>query len=423
MRKGLLSSVATALVGAGSALGQNTTYLPGNGAPAGQTSGAPVLLSTEPAPPPAAPLHPDLTGGSTGLVPGVDCLPSCVPHQDRFYGEVSYLLGWIKDAPSPGPIAIAAPVGAPLLGPATRTIIGDTSQFDAQNGVRVTVGSWFGCDASWGIEASGFILERTSLNDAALSNGANTNTVNVFRPIFNLNTGVVDTARVGGPGVVGSVAQQQNTRFWGADANFLLNWRNDCQNRTDLIAGFTYYDLEESLRVGSSSSLIPGAARVGSVAFSDSFNTRNQFYGGQLGARTTWTRGPFSLVMTNTLALGDVHESVDRAGSTAILVTGQTPLLSNSGFLVRASNRGGLTDDRFAIALPSNATLNYQVNCHMSAFLGYDFVYLSRVARPGDQTDLFTNVANNGQLVRPSGGIHVDDFWMSALQAGVQFKF
>ena len=45
MRKGLLSSVATALVGAGSALAQNPYYLPTDPPPVAAT---PTLLSAEP---------------------------------------------------------------------------------------------------------------------------------------------------------------------------------------------------------------------------------------------------------------------------------------------------------------------------------------------------------------------------------------
>ena len=48
MRKGLLSSVATVLVGASSALAQNPYYLPTDGA---RPNGVPALLSAEPATP------------------------------------------------------------------------------------------------------------------------------------------------------------------------------------------------------------------------------------------------------------------------------------------------------------------------------------------------------------------------------------
>src|SRR5437588_3194994 len=110
MRKGMLCSVATALVGAGSALAQNPYYLPTDGtAPA---SGVPALLSAQPnAAPVATAPAPVMTGGSTGLVPGVDCLPNVVPSHAKFYGDVAYMLTWVKENPNPGPLAIVAPGG------------------------------------------------------------------------------------------------------------------------------------------------------------------------------------------------------------------------------------------------------------------------------------------------------------------------
>src|SRR5947209_2497064 len=149
MRKGLLSSVATALVGAGSALAQNPYSVPIDATT--PTGGVPALLSadqTAPARPatPAAP--PKLDCGSTGLVSGVDCLPSCgAPSGPRLYGDVGYMLMWIKDAPTAGPLAITAPAGAPPIGPATLIGIGnnDTS-FNGASGIRGTVGMWLGCD-------------------------------------------------------------------------------------------------------------------------------------------------------------------------------------------------------------------------------------------------------------------------------------
>ena len=78
MRKGLLSCVASTLAGAGAAFAQPPGYLPSS--PDAQPGlarvvvGAPVLLPATPdVAAPAA--DPGLTGGSTGLRPGIDCLP------------------------------------------------------------------------------------------------------------------------------------------------------------------------------------------------------------------------------------------------------------------------------------------------------------------------------------------------------------
>src|SRR5207249_3081244 len=155
----------------------------------------------------------------------------------------------------------------------------------------------------------------------------------------------------------------------------------DCQRRTDLLAGFTYYDLRELLSV-TSTATAAGVVPV-TVAFDDAIDTRNQFYGGQVGARTRWTRGRVSLAMTSKIALGVTHEVVDRFGSSALTAPGFAPIATNSGFLVQPSNAGRITVDRFAVALPSDLTVGYQLTDHLSAFVGYEFLYLSTVARPG----------------------------------------
>src|SRR4051794_39297955 len=219
MRKGLLSTVATALVGAGSALAQ-TSYLPGDGsAPTGKPgNGLPVPLSAEPAARAAAPSAPPaLSCGSTGLVPGVDCLPASVPEREKSWVEVSYLVAWIKNGPNPGLLGTASPVGATIAGPATVGLVGGReTEFDYQSGFRVTAGTWFGCDNKVGFEASGFLLEQTNDRQTAIATGAAGTTVNLFRPFFNANTRAVNGILLGGPGVAGGITSESTSRFWGA---------------------------------------------------------------------------------------------------------------------------------------------------------------------------------------------------------------
>jgi Putative beta barrel porin-7 (BBP7) len=423
MRKGLLSSVATALVGAGSALAQ-TPYLPtdATGRPTGPTASMPALLSADPAAPPAASgstAPPTMSCGSTGLTPGVDCLPASLPSHEKFWGDISYMLAWIKNGPNPGPLGVITPIGGGVINTGSAVLVGNQdTQFDGQNGVRASAGMWFGCDAKVGFEARGFVLERMSDSEAVGSSGAATVPVNLIRPFFNANTGTVSGVTIGGPGLAGGIVSDTSTRFWGAEGNLLLNWRDEPCRRVDLYAGFVYYDLLERLNVVS----VSGNPGGPGVALSDSIDTRNQFYGGQVGMKSTWTRGRFTLIGSGGLALGVEHEVVDRLGGSTGVVGG-VPVGTNSGFLVQASNRGRVSQDKFAVAMPSNLTLSYQVTDHMAAFIGYDFVYLSRTARPGDQIDLAFQTNGTGTTVRPLGGIHSDDFWMNAGLIGVKFKF
>ena len=49
-------------------------------------------------------------GGSTGLRPGVDCLPNpcdVCQRSPRWYGDLAFLLVWIKDGRNPTPLVTA----------------------------------------------------------------------------------------------------------------------------------------------------------------------------------------------------------------------------------------------------------------------------------------------------------------------------
>jgi hypothetical protein len=426
MRKGLLTSVATALVGAGSALAQNPYYLPTDG----QAGGIPALLSAEPMPAPAAArpaAPPALTGGSTGLVPGVDCLPAAAPPQPRFYGDIAYMLTWVKNGHNPGPLAVTAPSAAALFGPGTTAVIGGRdTEFDGQNGARVNIGMWLGCENKIGFEVGGFILEQGRNGSAVTTDGGAANPV-LARPFVNLDLvpPALDAIIVGGPGLAGAIIERETTRLWGVEANGVLNWRDDCHRRTDLLAGFGYTDLRETLGITSTTTNVGNPALATfSTVLDDAVNTRNQFYAGQVGARTTWTFGKLSLAMTGKIALGVNHETVDRFGNSTFTFPGAAPFSAPGGFLTQSSNAGRLNRDQFAVGLPSQILLGYQVTDHLNAFLGYDFIYISNVVRPGDQVDL-TSQTNplTGAAIRPVGGIHTTDFWANSLLAGMSFKF
>ena len=59
-----------------------------------------------------------------------------------------------------------------------------------------------------------------------------------------------------------------------------------------------------------------------------------------------------------------------------------------------------------------------------NAFLGYDFIYITDVARPGGQIDLVNQTnPTTGAVLHPAGGVRTTDFWANSLLAGVSFKY
>jgi hypothetical protein len=395
-------------------------------------AGTPVLLPAQPdaAAPPA---DPGLTGGSTGLRPGVDCLPdpAACKHYPRLYGEVAYMLTWISDGPTPGPLVVALPRGGVVGGPGTFVLNGgDKFNFDAFNGITATAGVWLDDHATYGIETSGFLLERQNLLFGTSASGGPNSPLGLARPFVDATTGQVTPFPVAVQGALaGGVLTSATSRFWGADGDFVLNYRDSCQSRIDLLAGFAYYDLRETLGINQSSVVLRGPFPGIGNNIDDFFDARNQFYGGQVGTRATYTLGRLSLTLVSKLALGVTHEVVDRIGATTtISPIGMTN--RSGGLLVLPTNAGTETRDQFAVALPSSLQLGYQITQHLSAFVGYNVVYLSSVARPGDQVDLVVNTAGLGVPpgtpivpARPAGGVDSRSFWANSLTVGMGYKW
>jgi hypothetical protein len=296
---------------------------------------------------------------------------------------------------------------------------GERIDYGTFNGVMATTGVWLNDHV--GIESSGFVTEHRSDTFGVSDFGA-TGPLSIVRPIALPSGGAFAPGVVGVPVAVpgalaGGVLRSASARLWGADGDLVFNLRSSCQSRLDLLAGFAYYDLRETLATNQSTVNVgPGPAPGTGVNTADLFDTRNQFYGGQLGTRWTATRGRLSLSWVSKIAVGDSHESVDRQGTTvAVTPTGTFGI--PGGLLVGPTAAGRDTRDQFAVVLPSTFQLGYQVTDHLNAFVGYTYVYWSSVARPGDQ---ITSASATGG---PAVGVNPTDFTASGFTFGMGYKW
>jgi hypothetical protein len=442
MRQHLFAAAAAVWM-AGSTWGQQPAQLP-DGAPEDavvNSVSSPALLPVPGTPTTATPETVTdgivADGGSTGLRPGIDCLPNpcdVCQRSSRLYGDVAFLLAWFKDGPNPTPLVTsgtAANFGV-LGSPGIVSVLYGARDidFDTFNGARATIGYWLDNKATTGVEASGFLLERRANLFNVFSDGGPNSTIVIARPLVDttLPPPGEDVFVVAQPGMQsGGVTATASSRLWGAEGNLVRNWRDHCQSRIDLLAGFRYIDLLETLTINESTSLLGTPLAANEV---DAFECRNQFYGGQLGARWTISRGPLSLTSVSKLALGATHESITRLGSTTFFGFGPSPITVLGGQLVLPSNYGQDTRDRFAVAPATSLQVAYQMTRHASVFMGYDFLYISSVVRPGDNVDRVLDPAGlplpsgpGTVAARPAGGIKGTDFYVNALTMGLSFTY
>jgi hypothetical protein len=355
----------------------------------------------------------------------------CQPHY-CWWADAEYLHLWTKGDNLP-PLVTTSPMGTPrgeagVLGaPGTTVLLGGNDSFnnEGQSGGRFTLGTWFNGDNTIGLQATFFFLGQQNRTFDATSPGSPI----LARPFFNVQTGLEDSELVAFPGVVaGSIKVTSTTSLTGSDIDLRWNWCRGCCWKLDLLGGFRYVNLEESLSINEFLATPNGS----SIAVADGFGTHNNFYGGDMGLDLELRRGRWTLEMLGKVALGGINSTGNISGSTAFFVPGQPVAAFPGGLLALPTNIGHYSSSRFAVSPEADIRLKYQVTKRIQAFMGYSFLYLNNVARPGGLIDRSINVSQlpsqigPGTLVgaaNPVGGIHTTDFWAQGITVGLEIRW
>jgi hypothetical protein len=332
------------------------------------------------------------------------------------------------------PLITASPPGTPrdqagVLGaPGTTVLFGDDRVNDEMRlGYRIRAGLWLDCDQTCGIEGDIFFLDPTGDGASFSSTGSPI----LGRPFLNAN-GAPDAQLVAFPGVIaGTVTASNDSTAWGATVNARHRLCCGCNYRVDALLGYRFLGLSDTLTVGENlvATDPEGDIEAGTrFQIQDRFRTTNAFHGGQLGLKGEHWRGRAFLGWNVSVALGNVHQSIDIGGSTRIANPGQTLAVLPGGLLALQSNSGQFDRDDFAVLPAAGVSAGVRLTERLHVFAGYDFMYLSHVTRPGDVIDLTVNPALlpppvGGGPARPAVLGGSSDYWLHGVSAGVEWRF
>jgi hypothetical protein len=449
VRKGRFGSLVALLLAGGFVVAQ-TPPLPGGATPAGAdrvapgqqaipgpAGGSPPTLL--PAPSPLAPEEDEVVPGwgpscGTGLPPGA--------RGPSFFVGAEYLLWWTKGQELPPLATIGSPADTPpgALGqPGTVELIGNNTADDrVRSGALFTAGAWLNGAQTLGLEGGIFFLEPRSSRFTAGSAGAGLLAVPFFAvgTVTNPDGSTTDLSQedalvVATPGTSGgTVVVSTANRFWGAEANGLVNLCRDCSFRVDLLAGFRYLELKDQLGIVSQSIALPPNGPM-TVTTADNFNTRNRFYGGQVGAVADFWCGRWLLDLRGKLALGGMNRLIAIDGSTAFTTASGASVVPG-GLFAQPSNIGLHTNTAFGVVPEVAVRAGYQFTNYFRAYVGYSLIWMAKnVVQAGDQIDRAINVNQIQALspaplageVRPLATFTNTDFWAQGFQAGLEFNF
>jgi hypothetical protein len=467
MRKGFLSSLGILVTSAGLAVAQTGPTALSNPGPNLQGAGSvpnvtPALVSGQPAtqsakshdscPPselPPAPFDPGwgvwIPNGPNAFSPPEPKAPSpfdlCGP--DQYWLRGDFLLWWIRRQPVPGPlVATGTPeTGAVLGANGTSVLLGDHSlDYGPLVGGRFFAGV---CtpDHFWALEAGALVLETAATNFLAASDAAGNPVLS--RPVIDTLSNSEIAVPVSFPGAfAGSISVHSRSDLTSAEGNLWHYLNTGCTGPTiGLLVGFRYMFLQESIVILQQTELLAGGVAAfegtpvvapSTLGIADNFETRNDFYGGQVGFQVDCHPGRFFANFTGKLGLGNTHEVARNFGTSSLTnATGATTTVAG-GLLTVGGNSGFHSQNEFTFLPEIALNVGMEVTCNLRMFVGYTFLYWDNVMRPGSEFNRFVNTSlvptsmNLGSAPGSSSPSSLGDhtqFWAQGLTVGAALRY
>ncbi len=482
MSKGLLASIAVLLAGATAAFGQTPTAPATATGPviaspvvaSGPVAGSPILTT--------APIEvPVMNGYPSGYPNG--CMNGCAPGglmttatvtDCPWYGRADDLVFWTKAMPNSTPMVTSVAPGTPTggtpvpgaVGGAGTTVImgGSDDDLGTRQGGRFTLGRYFDAQQTIAIEGSYFFLGSASDSQSAISlGGPSAPTLMIpFKDVTGTFTGGTPGQSALLPalgqlfnvtgGLHGPFISHDNLYFksevQGADGYGVFNLTKSGRLRVDALFGFRWLNLGEQEDFSTTNETVNSAPEHIVFNAADTFETSNNFYGGLVGLRTEYApddgsggwRGGFCYRGAFLFALGDTVERININGESQTNL-GNPPAASNinyaGGVFAQPTNMGAHDADHFAFVPEGDFAVGYAFASWGRVMLGYDVIYISDVARPGDQIDPGVNVYRSGVVQgasppiaapatdpsRPAYTAAQSTFWAQGLTIGVELHF
>jgi hypothetical protein len=415
---------------------------------------APLALAQQPAAWPAPPSAPPALLGQGGP-PGADGGPEAPgpAAEERAWFTAEPLLWWFKGSPFPVPLVTTTsdptvlPVAA--LGPPTTSVVLGNQNVgqEARYGARFQAGYWLDDHATIGLDAGYFFVASQSTTQQVRSSGL-PGSPTLATPFVDGDLFTESSFVFAGPGTAAGLASLSLTsRLQGAEVNGVVAVYSSPSWRVNVLGGFRFLDLRENATFAtfSTGTQAPGAGSNNGLVLNtvDQFDTQNQFYGCQIGARAEYRLDGLFVNASVKIGVGEAHQVATIAGSATtnffnapagVPFTGvPVQFLPGSGTFAQPSNAGQASRDQVAWAHQVGIKVGYQFTQGLCAFVGYDFLYLSNVARPGNQIDRVINVEQTVQNAiagnptttgaRPVELLTGSAFWAQGINLGVELSF
>jgi hypothetical protein len=355
----------------------------------------------------------------------------------RWWVTGEYFLGFTRDARLPVVATTGTAASQGVLGRAgTQVLLGGEQDFGGISGARFGGGLWLDPCRAYAVEWGVFFLP-TQRNTVTAGPGT---AEAIARPFFDTALNVENARLVSLTGLFeGTLSAQFSSLFWGAELGSAVRVFETSTFSFEQLFHFRYYTLEESLRIDDTSRGLAGgtvffngqpqldAARV---SVTDFYSTINRWYGGTAGMRINWTPGRWAVGLEGRMGVGAVQQKVTIDGSTTLSGVGPVQRVG-PGVLTAGSVNAVFNRYKLSLAPEFGVKVAYHLTDHLAVTGGYHFLYITDVARPGEQVQRNVNPTRipSGQNFGAAGPAPAvveprdTDFLMHGLSIGLMFKF
>jgi hypothetical protein len=352
---------------------------------------------------------------------------------ERIWFNADYLLWKLREGPSSWPLVVQGTLanGVDPFQPGAVTLFGGSGlNWDMSNGARVDFGGWLPGSTKIGIEATGQITEVKTLTRAAQSGPLGIPVLGI--PFINELTGAVDSLFAAVPGSPGTISGSAKTQMWTTEIDLVGNVYRHQYFSANIIGGFAYFSLQEGLNVqfastGNPNGFFLGAPNAEPTSMLDQINTRNNLYGGEIGAQFEYRYRALTLDFESRLAMGVTHQILDVNGYSQAGAT-RVP----GGLFTQLTNIGSRSANEFGVVPQLHGQLGWQATKWLRLVCGIDFLYASSMIRPGNQID---NVVNPTLVpfrpefglaagtARPTQLFNISDFYALGVSFGIHVRY
>ncbi|HXJ81812.1 MAG TPA: BBP7 family outer membrane beta-barrel protein [Candidatus Methylomirabilis sp.] len=365
-----------------------------------------------------------------GGVASAQTSPSSSVSSGPFSLSGEALIWWFKNSPTPVPLI----TDGLLNQPGTNVLLGGgDANTNPHPGFRVTAG--YALNERWGLEGSYFYLSTRSTSQSVASPGTLDST-DLLLPYFDVNQNRWTATEISlSPFYRGSAQEELSNNLMGAEASGTWAIAVARPWRLELLGGFRWLRLHETLTFTTSSPFIPPIP-VDIWNTTDKFDAFNNFYGAQLGVRARFDWGRWFANGAVKFGMGAMRQTVNVSGflETNDFTNFGSPQIYQGGYFALPSNIGNHTRTVFAVLPEVGVNVGFQITPWASIVLGYTFLYTNNVARPGNQINPNLNTTQSVSWVgdttlnptgpaQPSFKFQGSSFWAQGINVGLNFRF